>query len=987
MAPAGRQSFVGRAAVLDELTELLDQAAAGAGSALLLYGEAGIGKTRTLEELAAVAADRGFLVAWGRCTELDGVPPLWSWRDVFTAFGLASRAMPPGRAAVLAALVDRIDLLGAERPLLICVEDVHWADADTRWLLRGLADATAGRALAVVASWRVAEAADELLDLPPRVRRLPLAALSEVDSRTLAEQLADGRLPEHTLSRAVRQAGGNPFFIGELVRMHLLGPPGAERVPRGVWEVLARRLARLPSPTVELLSLAAVLGGDAEPAVLAAAADRPPRELLEPAVRAGLIAPVVSGPVAFAHAVVREVLLAEAGPERRTALHERAASGLEVCRPDADEALARHWAEVPGADAAGRALRHARSARDAARAAGALEQAVLFATLAAERTDDPEDLLVLGDARARVGDMGQARDDLVRAGAAARRQGRPDLLARAALALAGGEGGFEVALDDDLQIALLAEAADALPPGGLRARVRARQAVATSLSAPLAERIAIARAAVAEAEADGDDGALLHALAAYADMIGAPRFVAERRAVADRMLSLARAQADVGGELLARRFRLVAFLEVGEFAAADNEIAAFERLAHRTREPAHQWYPPLWRGMQALLAGREAEAEALADQVAAIGGRAQSVNAHILAMTLRLAARTGRPDALAELLDDAERYGDRFRSDVPQVQALQAWIGAAVLDAGRTEASFRPLADAGFATLPEDAEYFSSLLGCVEAALFLRDVGGARRLIELLRPYEAAWIVDGIGAACWGVVGEWLSRLAELVGDPGNADRWRRQAEDAYRAADARGPLRRVTQHQRPPEKQAELRREPGGWVVSWNGRQAAVPTLKGLHDLAVLVARPGTPVPAVALLAAAAGVDLPLTGGGDEVLDERARTAYRDRLRALEDELAEADAATDLGRAERLRDERDFLLRELSAALGLGGRPRRLGDDVDRARKAVTMRLRDAIARFEEPLPELAAHLRSAVHTGRECCYAPDEPVSWYVRTGSAAG
>jgi hypothetical protein len=154
-----------------------------------------------------------------------------------------------------------------------------------------------------------------------------------------------------------------------------------------------------------------------------------------------------------------------------------------------------------------------------------------------------------------------------------------------------------------------------------------------------------------------------------------------------------------------------------------------------------------------------------------------------------------------------------------------------------------------------------------------------------------------------------------------------------------------------------------------------------------VLVSRPGTPVPALRLLAAGAGVALLPADGGDEVLDERARAAYRDRLRILEDEIADAEADTDVGRAQRLRDEREFLLRELSAALGLGGRARRLGDEADRARKAVTMRLRDAIAHLDGPLPGLAAHLRASVRTGRECCYAPGEPVSWRVSTRSAAG
>ena len=102
-----------------------------------------------------------------------------------------------------------------------------------------------------------------------------------------------------------------------------------------------------------------------------------------------------------------------------------------------------------------------------------------------------------------------------------------------------------------------------------------------------------------EAEEAGDDGALLHVLAGYADMIGGPRHVAERRAVAGRMLVLAQGLGDANGELLARRFLLVALLEVGDFPAADGQIAAFDRLARRTNEPA----PPLVSAAVARHAG------------------------------------------------------------------------------------------------------------------------------------------------------------------------------------------------------------------------------------------------------------------------------------------------------------------------------------------------------------------------------------------------
>ncbi|MBA2768204.1 MAG: hypothetical protein H0U35_03550, partial [Sporichthyaceae bacterium] len=422
-------------------------------------------------------------------------------------------------------------------------------------------------------------------------------------------------------------------------------------------------------------------------------------------------------------------------------------------------------------------------------------------------------------------------------------------------------------------------------------------------------------------------------------------------------------------------------LEEGDFASADLEIAAFDRLARRTRQPGHLWYPPLWRGMRGLLAGREADAEAYADEVEGIGRQAQSSNAYILATTLRFAARWGRPDGLAELLPALEEYGADVPPDYPPLLVTAASVWASIGDKDRAMRSYRPLAEQSFASIPEDAEFLSCLLGCTEAAVLLGDRVGAEALHALLTPHASRWIVDGIGAACWGVGAEWLARLEDLLGRRVDADRHRGEAAQAYQAAGAVGPLRRLTgAGAQPAGRHGELRHGAGGWVVTWAGEQTVLPDLKGMHDLATLVVRPGTPVPALTLLAGAAGVAIVPAGGSDEILDEQARSAYRDRLRALEDEIADATARGDLGRAEHHRDERDFLVRELSAALGLGGRPRRLGDESDRARKAVTMRLREVIMRLDGPMPALARHLRAAMRTGRECCYDPEEPVSWWV-------
>ena len=102
------------------------------------------------------------------------------------------------------------------------------------------------------------------------------------------------------------------------------------------------------------------------------------------------------------------------------------------------------------------------------------------------------------------------------------------------------------------------------------------------------------------------------------------------------------------------------------------------------------------------------------------------------------------------------------------------------------------------------------------------------------------------------------------------------------------------------------------------------------------------------------------------------ARAAYRRRLTALDEDLAEAEQWNDTERASRLRAEKDFLVRELAAATGLGGRPRRLGAESERARLNVTRAIRSAIARIRDRAPAAAAHLDRAVRTGTRCSYNP---------------
>ncbi|HEU4489333.1 MAG TPA: hypothetical protein VFR74_00545 [Jiangellales bacterium] len=182
------------------------------------------------------------------------------------------------------------------------------------------------------------------------------------------------------------------------------------------------------------------------------------------------------------------------------------------------------------------------------------------------------------------------------------------------------------------------------------------------------------------------------------------------------------------------------------------------------------------------------------------------------------------------------------------------------------------------------------------------------------------------------------------------------------------------------------LRRTGDLWTVTFDGTTAPVRRSKGLEDIAVLLARPGQDVPALDLasgggVAAAAPTGENLHGPGDlgEVVDATARAAYAARIKELQSALDDSDAAGDAERGARLQEELDELTRHLAAAYGLHG-PRRAGDPAERARAAVTARVRAAIAKVREAHPSLGRHLNRSIHTGRFCSYRPDEPVAWTI-------
>ncbi len=176
------------------------------------------------------------------------------------------------------------------------------------------------------------------------------------------------------------------------------------------------------------------------------------------------------------------------------------------------------------------------------------------------------------------------------------------------------------------------------------------------------------------------------------------------------------------------------------------------------------------------------------------------------------------------------------------------------------------------------------------------------------------------------------------------------------------------------------------------DGQTVLIRDLKGLRYLSRLLATPGREFHALDLVAVEQGTlsadrrpvdhDLQVAEPGDlgPVLDEQAKQAYRRRLAEIEDDIEQAERMSDLERAALARADRDFIVRELAQAVGLGGRDRRPGSTAERARTSVTRSIRYAMARIAEHHADLAAHLDHAVRTGTYCAYEPDPraPITW---------
>jgi hypothetical protein len=267
--------------------------------------------------------------------------------------------------------------------------------------------------------------------------------------------------------------------------------------------------------------------------------------------------------------------------------------------------------------------------------------------------------------------------------------------------------------------------------------------------------------------------------------------------------------------------------------------------------------------------------------------------------------------------------------------------------------------------IPRDGEWLATM---AQVAELIDAMGGhpvAAQVTRMIEPYAELWAVEGIGAA---VHGPMHASLALCHPDPAAREGHRARAVELLRGVGAAGLVAALTAAppaSSPVTSEARLVLEGEVWAFTWRGRETRVKDSKGLRDLAALLAVPGKELPALDLYGG------PVEHDTGEVLDATAREAYKRRLRELEDaaSLSEAEAT-----------ERALLLEQLAGAYGLGGRVRRTGSSSEKARTAVTARVRDAVRRIGAHDAELGRHLDRSVRTGTFCSYSPETPVVWHL-------
>jgi predicted ATPase/class 3 adenylate cyclase/DNA-binding CsgD family transcriptional regulator len=866
--------FVGRESELDALQDALDHAVSGRGRLIMLSGEPGIGKTRTAQELASRAMRHDLLVLWGRCNEESGAPPYWPWVQVIRSYirGCDANALREDMGAGAADIAEIVSDLrqhlpnlqsappledpararfrlfdsvtaflrnaARRRPLMILIDDVHWADTASLRLLSFLAPEISDSRLMLVGTYRDIELSrqhplsDTLGELARlhHFQRLALRGLKREDVHRFMEATTGMAAPMWLIDAVNAEAEGNPLFLKEIVAflMHerVLDPKRSGqleelrrgmsrgptiRIPEGVREVIGKRLNRLSHSCNRVLTVASVIGREFEFEILLRLVEVSEEQLLE-SLEEALAARVIEelpppavGYYQFKHALIRETLYDELIAARRARLHHRVGEALEkFCQADIEShlpQLAHHFTEAAHSSDVDKAIKYAMRAGERAEALLAYEEAVRFyqSALQSFELKVPVNeaqrctlLLSLAEAQRKANEFDEALRTLRSAADSAKAARLSSLFARAAVAY---EYTVWRSVRVDIEaVRLLQEALKGVGEDdiALRAPILAGLARAILYAGAPKQAATYAEQAVVMARQLGDPSVLATSLNILFETSSEAEAVSQRLALATEMLHAAEQDGNFEFVALAHSRRMVSLLELGDIRAAALAMENQEQVgdAH-IRQPAYASTVVGYRAMRALMDGRFAEVEQLALRALALAERAQVDYSGPFGMQIfTLRREQGR---LREL-------EPAIRTFVKQHAAAATWRpGLALLYAelgreheARTE--FEELAKEDFGGIARDALWTTCMAYLTEVCVVLGDAARAATLYRLLLPYTNLNIVAGGGVICCGAASRYLAVLAAVMSHWEDAD-YHFKAALAMNAGMGAKPLLAHTQH------------------------------------------------------------------------------------------------------------------------------------------------------------------------------------------------
>jgi DNA-binding CsgD family transcriptional regulator len=848
--------LVGREPEMRVLSTCLEDLSSGSGHLVLLAGEPGIGKTRLAEEAARYGSTLGVKAVWGQCFEWAGTPAYWPWieilrdligshepGDVHKHLGsnslLVAQLVPEAsgtppdppvaslmnpeqmRFRLFDELTQFLKKSAREQPLLLILEDLHWADPASLLMLSFVSHELDDSAICIIGTYRDAEVrrdqplARALASLirAHSTQRLILGGLERVHIEDMVREISGTNPPDGVAEHVFLESEGNPFYATELVsllvsRGEITNPPQSgswkTTVPSGVREVIGNSLDRLSRQCNEMLHVAAVIGREFDLRILDRTCDLETddvRAALSEAIAARVLTEHGGvGRFRFSHVLIQETIYEEMSSSLRFDLHGKIGDIIERVyasnlRPHFGD-LARHFRLAPVGDNLRKAVNYLVLAGDQAMEQVAWESAVGHYELAVELYEIREDhlqdtlcllLLKLGDAQFRaamsrgqeygVGSDPEARETFRRAAELAKESGLPEYFAAAALGLAGPS--LHHTTNDVYRLQVMREALEVLPgeDSVLKIWLLARlgrdfhhwsmcdPAKLPKGSIDLTTLDTVARqysdSAIEMARRLGDQSALVYALLARPQLISEPIefWIRQELKLANETVQRSREIADTTFEAWSIYERTGLLLWSGDADGARRGVDQMANIAANLKMPVLNWHVLVRRACDAICTGRFKEARRLIEDGNRLWPNSMSLNY----LEIVLCLEESRP-----LGNAGERFLDNVNREEPDWMSFVPIIFLHELEQGRAGFVRKMIQQSNWwevlRTRPRTPSIVQVMAVFTDLVVMLELSEWWEPLYNDLLPYGGLSIGPGFGIETGGSVSYYLGILASALG-------------------------------------------------------------------------------------------------------------------------------------------------------------------------------------------------------------------------------